>query len=299
MLENISFAKIATKVQESLAAVPLVEYSEMAKADAALVQWWENLPSVLKDYEPCSESIKTVRTVMRWRYHNQRMLLHRPTLLSYAMRRVPYFALRTDQREAIEKCRECAELTIRDIGATWHPNRVLHWNAAWLIFQAAMVPLLGFFITDYTANDPRGSLEACQAQIDIVIETLSHVHPLGHRALDAISRLLEASKNWPDDGPETGKDTGGSYTTPLKDASNTSQSPSAVFNAMPGGGSSESNPPPAAFDNASGHNLWDYLSWSDNNWCPELADIDGRYEPMNIGLFGDDMLQHMPDTQSS
>jgi hypothetical protein len=46
----------------------------------------------------------TVRTVFI--DSNQRILLYRPTLLSYAMRRVPYIALRSEERTAIEKVEE-------------------------------------------------------------------------------------------------------------------------------------------------------------------------------------------------
>lgn len=288
-MENIRFAKIATQVQESLAAAPLVKYQEMSHADAQLLDWWENLPPVLKDHEPCSESISTVRTVMRWRYLNQRMLLYRPTLLSYAMRRVPYIALRVEERTAIAKCREIAEHSIQNIAATAQLNQLCSWNAVWWTFQASLVPLLGLFLNDPTADDPRASIESCQAQVETGMATLARMQSFGHtakRSLDALSRMYEASKRGQDlatsattaEPPNTlypaGRDMP-MYTSPESDRL-----------AMPLGENGLADALSTPFLDDSGQYLWEYLSWSDSNLWPGLTDLEARSEA--VALFTPD-----------
>lgn len=288
LVENIRFAKIATQVQESLAAAPLVKHQEMAQADAQLLEWWDNLPSVLKDHEPCSESINTVRTVMRWRYYNQRTLLYRPTLLSYAMRRVPYIALRLEERIAIEKCREVAELSIQNIAATAQLNQLCGWNAVWWTFQASMVPLIGLFLNDGTVDDPRASIESCQTQVETAMMTLARMQSFGHtakRSLDALSCMYEASKrgqNVPAPDSSVGA---------LSDSYSAGRDMSLSFppsepgrGGMPMSENGFLDPLATPFtDDSGGQYLWEYLSWSDNNlWPGIITDIDGRNDAMAL-----------------
>lgn len=197
LIENVLFVKIATKIQALLAAVPPYKHQEILEADRELQAWWNNLPPILKEHETCPESLSAVRTVMRWRFHNQRMLLYRPMLLSYAMRRVPFNALRAEERNAICKCREIAEQSIHDIAMTSQMNQVLGWNAVWFIFQAAMVPLIGLYVKDATLDDPRGSRESCRGQIETTKLTLYRMQTFGHtarRSLDVISRIAESAE---------------------------------------------------------------------------------------------------------
>jgi hypothetical protein len=290
-VENIRFAKIATQVQESLAAAPLVKHQEMAHADAQLLEWWDNLPSVLKDHEPCSESINTVRTVMRWRYYNQRILLYRPTLLSYAMRRVPYIALRSEERTAIEKCREVADESIRNIAATAQLNQLCGWNAVWWTFQASLVPLVGLFLNDPTANDPRASIESCQAQVEMAMMTLARMQSFGHtakRSLDAISRIYEASKRGQDLGDPDSSASVLSSTNPYpagRDMSVMFPAPEQGRGNVAMGENGFLDPlatTPFA-DDSGGQYLWEYLSWSDNNlWPGIVTDVDGRNDMMTL-----------------
>ncbi|KAJ5180935.1 hypothetical protein N7492_004145 [Penicillium capsulatum] len=275
LVENIRFAKIATQVQESLAAAPLVKHQEMSHADAQLLDWWANVPPVLKDHEPCSESVSTVRTVMRWRFHNQRMLIFRPTLLSYAMRRVPYIALRAEERTAIEKCREVAEQSLQDIAATAQLNQLCGWNAVWWTFQASLVPLVGLFLNDPTADDPRASIESCQAQVETAMATLSRMQSYGHtakRSLDAVTRIYEASKRGPDltsSSPPTEPFSMNLYAAGRDMFTLFSPLESAQLDISLGrNGMADSLTTPFVDD--SGQYLWEYLSWSDNNLWPGI-----------------------------
>ncbi|KAJ5109600.1 hypothetical protein N7532_002245 [Penicillium argentinense] len=287
LVENIRFAKIATQVQESLAAAPLVKHQEMSHADAQLQEWWENLPPVLKDHEPCTESVCTVRTVMRWRYYNQRMLLYRPTLLSYAMRRVPYIALRAEERTAIQKCREVAELSIQNIAATAQLNQLCGWNAVWWTFQASLVPLVGLFLNDPTADDHRATIESCQAQVETAMTTLARMQAFGHtakRSLDAVSRIYEASKRGQDlasASSASGSLPGNLY--PVSREMSSMFSPPEPARMAMFGESGVADPLATPFMDDSGQYLWEYLSWSDNtNVWPGLSDLDTRSEAMAL-----------------
>ena len=290
LVENIRFCKIATQVQDALAIAPLVNYPDMISLDNQLVEWYQNLPPLLKMHEPCPDTISTTRTIMRWRYQSQRILLHRPALLSYAMRRIPYVAIRSEERSAIEKCRAVADESIRDISSATRLNQMSGWNAVWFIFQAAMVPLLGLFIADNTAADATASVDACRTQVEIAMIALARMEawsPTGKRTLEVVSRIFEASKR----GPETG------------DASSTSNSstgvrtmdtntPSGPFphptHTIPSSIQSDLNRGPAInneqifhhglnpnpfVDDPTTQNMWDYITWSDNNLWPGFTDF--------------------------
>ncbi|KAF7114060.1 hypothetical protein CNMCM5793_007040 [Aspergillus hiratsukae] len=281
LLENIRFCKIATQIQEVLAVAPLTKHAEMSHLDSQLLDWYENLPSILKDHEPCSESILNTRTVMRWRYYNQRMLLYRPTLLSYAMRRVPYIALRSEERTAIERCREIADATIQDISSTAQSHQMSGWNATWLIYQATMVPLLGLFLNDATASDPRASVQSCQSQVETAMMVLARLQlwsPTAKRTLEAVSRILEAGKRGSDISA-TGLASG-----------SCAHGRDGIMSGMPGIVSAQTEPgrgvgiandggmadPMAApfMDDTAGQQLWDFLSWSDPTILSGFSEIE-------------------------
>ncbi|KAJ5222428.1 uncharacterized protein N7469_008668 [Penicillium citrinum] len=194
LIENVEFIKISSKIQEGLASVPMITYSETIDLDSQLLQWWENLPTALKDYEPCPRRLYTARTVMQWRFNIQRMLLYRPKLLSYAMRRVPFMTLRTEERNAILKCREIAETVIESISTTTKLNQVVGWNAVWFLFQATMVPLL--YLSIGARNDNLDdSFASCKIQVETAMMTLERIKVYRHtaeRSLEAISSILEA-----------------------------------------------------------------------------------------------------------
>ncbi|PLB51613.1 hypothetical protein P170DRAFT_471545 [Aspergillus steynii IBT 23096] len=279
LLENVRFCKIATQIQEVLAVSPLTRHHEMFHFDNQLLEWYENLPYILKDHEPCSESIAVARTVMKWRYLNQRMLLYRPTLLSYAMRRVPYIALRSEERTSIERCREIAEATISDISSTAQSHGMSGWNAVWLLFQATMVPLLGLFLNDNTTSDPRASIESCQGQVEMAMLILARLQPwspTAKRTLDAVARIFEASKR----GPEM-TDMNGQYATP-RDSIVSGVAPAILPSQNEfGRGTMVANEvsftdpfAPSFMDDSAGQQLWDFLSWSDSSLWPGVADLD-------------------------
>ncbi|KAF7586213.1 hypothetical protein BBP40_009292 [Aspergillus hancockii] len=280
LLENVRFCKIATQIQEILAAAPLTRYHEMSHFDNQLLEWYENLPYILKDHEPCSESIAITRTVMKWRYYNQRMLIYRPTLLSYAMRRVPYIALRSEERTAIERCRQIAEATIQDISSAAQLHQMSGWNAVWLMFQAVMVPVLGLFLNDNTTSDPRATVASCQSQVEMAmlcLARLEHWSPTAKRTLDAVSRILEASKRGSSMGTEAGVVSGFYSEGVLPRAASgvlPTQNDFGRGVVLPNeAGFSDPFAAPA-IDESTAQYLWDFLSWSDSSLWPGITDMN-------------------------
>lgn len=276
-----------------MVVAPLIRHSDIIFLDSQLLEWYNNLPAALKDHEPCSESLATARTVMRWRYYNQRMLLYRPTLLSYAMRRIPYIALQPEERTAIERCREIADTTIHDVSANTKQNQMSGWNGVWRLFQAVMVPILGLFLDDDTAGDPRASTGSCQTQIEIAMLTLARMQPwspTAKRTLDVVSRIFEASKRDPDSANHSLPSTQPAGTG-IRPGLPTEQDNGIDEGELPDGFADP------ILDDAVGDNLWDYLSCSDNSLWPALADFEGTGDL----TFGQDKEEHgglfenMPD----
>ncbi|KAJ5158796.1 Major facilitator superfamily domain general substrate transporter [Penicillium coprophilum] len=262
LTENISFVKIALKMQESLAALPTLSLADMFDLDSQLVRWWHDLPPVLKDYEPCPESLHAVRTVMRWRYYNHRMLLYRPTLLNYAMRRIPFMAIRVEERNAIQKCQEIAEITIRDISSTTKLNQMIGWNAVWMIFQATMVPLICL-----SAGVAEDDSAACKTQVETAMLTLGRMKPYGHtaeRSLEVISGILDANLHGPSTQPLDASGDG-------LDAQ-LFHPPNAFNTGQQIARDRVSDWTATSFETLSSQYMWEYLSWDHSNLWPEVFD---------------------------
>ncbi|KMP06500.1 hypothetical protein CIRG_06181 [Coccidioides immitis RMSCC 2394] len=298
LVENTRFCKIATQVGDALAASPIVSYQEMVSLDNQLVEWYDNLPPLLKDHEPSADPVSTTRTVMRWRYQSQRILLHRPVLLSYAMRRIPYVALRTEERYAIERCRMVANETIRDVASTTRLNQMTGWNAVWLLFQATLVPLLGLFIADGTATHAHATSDSCRNQVEtaiVALERLENWSPTAKRTLEVVSRILETSQR--PRHTSAGSCTSGSdtHTAGMSDQSATASSETS--NTAP---SIHTMDQTAVLSNAafpsyqniapyiqpSPQQMLDYITWGDNNIWSSVQEDFYTQQPPAVGMFG-------------
>ncbi|RHZ57392.1 putative C6 transcription factor [Aspergillus thermomutatus] len=197
LIENIRFCQIATRAQEALAASPLPRYAQLQDFDAELMDWYAQLPSLLKAYEPCPDSIHTARTLMRWSLHNLRILLYRPVLLSYALRRVPNIALHTEECLAIEKCQRLAREAIHDIAEAELKSPSAAWGVIWHGFQASLVPLLTLSILGAAETDvDMEVVESCREQIEVAMAAITRVeawHPTARPSLDLIARIFRAA----------------------------------------------------------------------------------------------------------
>jgi len=130
LIHSIAFCKIATNIQDKLSASPLIPSEDIVQLDTDLVRWWDELPSMLsKDAEDSIPSfLRVPRQVMKWRYHNLRIILHRPYLLSAALRKVPFSELTAEEKLAVSKCRVVAAKTIEDITYECKEDLISGWN---------------------------------------------------------------------------------------------------------------------------------------------------------------------------
>lgn len=190
LIENIKFCKIATSIQDMLAVSPLLTTEERHSLDSQLVNWYSNLPWPLRTTDPCAEPLYIARCIMKWRYQNLRMLIHRPVLLSLASSNAT--AATEADIAAVEMCRELAKHTVDDIAREWSRNQMSGWNAAWFLYQAAMVPLVSVF---WQWNSPR--VPEWHKQIESIIELLEAMEDwslAARRSREVVSRMYEASR---------------------------------------------------------------------------------------------------------
>jgi hypothetical protein len=171
--QEVAFCKIATRIQDRLAETPLLPPEEKSRFDLELQAWHKNLPPMFHPSKPCPERIKTPRAIMSWRFHNLRLVLHRPLLLNNALRSSldQKNAPSEDELKSVAICRQIAVDTIEDIQAQWKPTQMSGWNAVWLLFQASMAPLVTLF-AEYNRKNLE-EMRTAQAQIEQVI-TLLH-----------------------------------------------------------------------------------------------------------------------------
>lgn len=186
-------------MEDALAVCPIIPEGDLASLDASLVEWFKN--SSVQHLTPRPQSpepvgITVTKNVMRWRYLSSRIILHRPVLLWYAMRRMPFENLSQEKQHAVEVCREVTAELINDIASTWRAQQasgMSGWNATWLLYQAVMVPLLSLF------SDPTDAVvvEHSRHQVEIALVILTELRgwsPTARRSFEVVSRIYEASK---------------------------------------------------------------------------------------------------------
>ncbi|KAI0970289.1 fungal-specific transcription factor domain-containing protein [Xylaria arbuscula] len=190
LVENIKFCKIATAVQDMLAISPLLRTEDRCNLDGQLVNWYSSLPWLLRTSDPCAEPLYVARCLMKWRYQNLRMLLHRPVLLNLASSGASHAA--EHEIAAIEACRDLAKQTIEDIAREWTRNQMSGWNAVWFLYQAAMIPLVSIF---WQWDSPR--VPDWQKQTETILELMEAMEDwslAARRSREVIWRMYEASR---------------------------------------------------------------------------------------------------------
>lgn len=189
-----TFCAIATKIQDRLVESPLLPHAETGAYDAQIMKWHEELPSILSNYdEQCPEFLHRARCVMRWRWHNIRIVLHRPMLLTTALRRCSWANLTAEEKIAVEKCRTAASTTIDELNRDCMSDLISGWNAVWFCFQACMVPLVSLFSD---ASQPE-EVEKWKASIETALTFFDRIKDwsiAAKRSADAVSRLYAAYK---------------------------------------------------------------------------------------------------------
>lgn len=192
LIENIKFCKIATLIQDTLALSPLPRAEDRSMLDGQLSEWADNLPWILRSSDPCPEALYTARCVIKWRYQNLRILLHRPVLLNLANRGSQIMP-NPAELGSVEKCRAIAKQTIEDISREWARNQVSGWNAVWLLYQASMIPLVSIFWENWNTTQVR----EWQSQVELVLDGLGAMADWSlsaRRSREVVSKMYEASK---------------------------------------------------------------------------------------------------------
>ena len=191
MVENIKFCKIATQIQDMLAISPLLSAEDRAGLDNQLVGWYNGLPWLLRTTDPCAEPLYIARCIMKWRYQNLRMLLHRPVLLSLASNGASSHISEQDMA-AVSTCRDLASRTIEDVSREWSRNQMSGWNGVWFLYQAAMIPLVSIF---WQWNNERA--HEWRKQIETILELLDIMEDwslAAKRSREVVSRMYGASR---------------------------------------------------------------------------------------------------------
>lgn len=197
--DNIRFCIISTRMEDALAVSPIIPEAELAALDNSFVDWYKSSsvhPNTPRSYVVELPGIAVTKAVMRWRYLLSRIILHRPVLLWYAMRRMQFSALSPEKKASIELCRDVAYKLINDIASTWRGQKACQmsgWNATWLLYQTVMVPLLSLF------SDPHDPavVERSRYQVELTLIALTEMRGWSitcHRSFEVVSRIYEASK---------------------------------------------------------------------------------------------------------
>ena len=198
--ENIRFCIISTKMEDALAVSPLIAEHERKILDESFVTWYNsssvqnNTPRPNQAGEP--QGVTMSKNVMRWRYLLWRIIIHRPVLLWYAMRRIPFATLPQEKKSAIILCRDLAAELISDIASTWKGQKALQmagWNATWNLYQTLMVPLLSLYSDP---SDP-AVVEESRKHVELglaALQDLRNWSNIAQRSYEVVSRIYEASK---------------------------------------------------------------------------------------------------------
>lgn len=130
---------------------------------------------------------------MKWRFQNMRLVLHRPVLLTTALRRSSWHTLTPDEQVAVGKCRMIAARTIDELGKECLPDLISGWNAVWFCYQACMVPLVSLFSDPTIPDEADKWKESLETALQF-FETVRDWSIAAKRSGDAITRLYAAYK---------------------------------------------------------------------------------------------------------
>lgn len=266
LLENIKFCKIATKVQDMLAVTPLLKTEDRNHLDGLLVEWFNNLPWLLRSTEPCVEPLHLSRCIMIWRYWNLRMLLYRPVLLTLACK--AQLPIEEQDVVAVENCLNAAREIIDSVSKGWTRQQMSGWNAVWFLYQAAMIPLVAIL---WQPDNP--SVVHWRAQIESILELFEAMQDwslTARRSRDVVSRLLEASSQISNATPGTDP-----HTSSLQRGG-----PSGEVGGFWGSEGADATLP-------SGYSTGDIVDMLDQDW-PWNMEVDGLAWGQQIPLLEED-----------
>ncbi|KAF5608212.1 lactose regulatory [Fusarium subglutinans] len=188
------FCRIATRVQQRLARLPLISPDEVDEFDRELIAWKDSLHMFLAHREQCPPSVNTARAILWWRWITTRLTLYRPGLLITALRHRPWGQENTREATHTRKCIQVAKEGVDLMVLDWASNQFLCWNSAWNLFQVSLVLVLGL-ISDKEAADKLD----CYAYVCQAIELFAQMEPIDAgctRSRKLLQGLLDNTKGF-------------------------------------------------------------------------------------------------------
>ncbi|KAF5986342.1 lactose regulatory [Fusarium coicis] len=167
------FCRIATRVQQRVARLPLISPDEVDEFDRELIAWKDSLHMFLAHREQCPPSINTARAVLWWQWITTRLTLYRPGLLIAALRQKQWGQENTREAIHARKCIQIAKEGVDLMARDWVSNQFICWNSAWNLFQVSLVLVLGLMSDKHEANNLKCYESVCQA-----IELFALMEPL-------------------------------------------------------------------------------------------------------------------------
>ncbi|CAL5866027.1 uncharacterized protein PFLUO_LOCUS234 [Penicillium psychrofluorescens] len=191
LIHNVQLCKIINQIQDRFLITSVLSDEELHVYDNMLISWFEGLPLFLRVSDPSAPGLHDARLVLKWRYQNIRLLLHRPLLLDTVIRKIQFEFLSPIEQSIVSKCRHIAAESIFSIQAEWRATKMCCWNGIWFLFQACLIPLMALAI------EPTGSSDyqrwCNQVQISIAIcDDMAQLSPVGHKTKAFLEQLFLA-----------------------------------------------------------------------------------------------------------
>lgn len=206
--QSVDFCYISTELEDSLARCPFLSRDRREILDGKVSAWFRTTTSAQSTPTPSASSainlnaseshgFLVLRNVMRWRYMNCRIIIHRPILLHVAVSALDATQMGFSEKRSVEICCTTAIDLIHDISTTWQcqwkPSQMAGWNATWLLYQALMVPLILLFTkaADFTMQ------EACRGAVEtglVTLESLLRWSNTAERSLEVVKQIYSVSQ---------------------------------------------------------------------------------------------------------
>lgn len=105
LTHSIEFCRIVSQIQRRLQMCSFLAFREISILDQTLSGWYEALPPFMKSPHPCPPELHDVRKILKWRYLNIRMILHRAVVLDTTERQLPFQNLGSEEQDVVRQCR--------------------------------------------------------------------------------------------------------------------------------------------------------------------------------------------------
>ncbi|KAF2156385.1 hypothetical protein K461DRAFT_95198 [Myriangium duriaei CBS 260.36] len=192
-----TFHLATSEIYSKMIAIPYPTAEEMVVLDDVVLTKFKNeLPIFYREDAQQLPKYQFPHAVLHWRFHNFRILVFRAFVL-----RSLFSANSTDQSrertppsaaedQAVQRCFETAEHTIKSISSFWQSNRhnvLTCWYGLYFLFQAVMIPVASLRNCPVSAQAP-----SWKEQIHLalnVMEQMAHLNPTAVRCQRALNNL--------------------------------------------------------------------------------------------------------------